>query len=244
MKKYELNIPKMLYKYRDLRSGHTEKILSNGEIYFASTNKLEDHNEKASFVFWNNIWVKSKNNLLKYLSPEENKNRLMEVVRSGHNEPYGILSLCESRQEPLMYKQYADDFQGICIGFDWDKFNLFFADVSPSIKNIPRRVIYQETIEINADYITPEQWLEIYCSKLPRYSYEKEYRFFYLKGKYSSAFVRQAIKEIIFGYKVSKDKIVQIKALVSDLPCIRYFIAQEINGKIQINDVAKMQLNN
>lgn len=237
MKKYELDIPKILYKYRDLKSGHAEKILSNGEIYFATTDQLADHKEKASFVLSKGAWVNDKKNSLVYLSPEENKNRLMKVVRAGQHEPYGILSLCESREELLMHEQYADNFQGICIGFDWGKFNLSFAGSYPPVRNIPRRVIYQKPIEIDATHITPEQWLEIFCSKLPEYSYEKEYRLFYTKGKHASQLVRQAIKEIIFGYKVSLDEILRVKGLVGDLSGINFFIAQKINNKIQIKNL-------
>ncbi len=237
MKKYELNIPKILYKYRDLKSGHAEKILSNGEIYFATTNQLADHKEKASFVMSKGAWVNDENNSLVYLSPEESKNRLMKAVRAGPHEPYGILSLCESREELLMHEQYADNFQGICIGFDWDKFNLYFAGSYPPVRNIPRCVIYQETTEIDAAHVTPEQWLEIFCSKLPKYSYEKECRLFYTKGKHVSEFVRQAIKEIIFGYKVSLDKILQVKALVGDLSGISFYIAQKIDNKVQIKNL-------
>lgn len=223
------NIPKILYKYRNFRENFVEKMLLNGEIYFATTNELTDFNEKSAFVLSKGSWVNDENNSLVFLNPEQYKEYLMKLVKAGKSETYGILSLCDSKKEVNMYRDYADDFNGICIGFDWDKFDLFFHGSHPPIKNRPRRVIYGETIKIDSDHITPEKLLEIYCRKLKKYSYEKEYRIFYSKGKFTDKSVRYAIREIVFGYKVSNNRILEIKNLVSDLTEIDFFIARLIN---------------
>lgn len=49
MKQEKENIPRILYRYRQLND-ITERMIKNGEIYFAKTNELADKSEK-SFKF-------------------------------------------------------------------------------------------------------------------------------------------------------------------------------------------------
>lgn len=82
-----MQIPKILYKYRKFPNEYTSQMLSQGEIYFATTNELDDENEKASFYFAEGKWDYDKNNILKFLTPEECKDRLINQIRSGQDGP-------------------------------------------------------------------------------------------------------------------------------------------------------------
>jgi hypothetical protein len=235
MRNEKIQPPKMLYKYRQINE-FSKKILLEGEIYFATTNELKDPLEK-SFSFTNGSWVVDENNKRVYLSPEQYTQRLLNSVRKGGGEPYGILSFCESKKEIQMYKEYADDFKGICIGFDWEIFGLTFPGSCPLEKNIPRKVIYQSPIKIEKEYIPPQKWIEIFTTKSIDFSYEKEWRMFYTKGKFSSDNVRYAIREIVFGHNVSQEHILQVKEWIKDLDGINLFI---IDSKFELEIVPRI----
>lgn len=232
MKKYEINIPNILYKYRFFNE-EAERILLNGEIYFATTNELNDPCEKF-FRFKNGEYINDINNQLRYLNPEQLTQHFLDAIRTGKNEPYGILSLCDSKEEIKMYKEYADEFKGLCIGFDWNRFGLMFAGSYPPQVNIPRRVTYQPLIEIETTHVPPETWLEIFTSKIPEYSHEKECRMFYTKGKLISNAIRHAIKEIVFGHHMPQEHILKIKNMIQDLRSVSLFKTKIIEDTVNI----------
>lgn len=233
MNNHDKSIPQILYKYR-VCNNFLENMLSKGEIFFPGVCELEDPNEKASFIFTQGTTIKDKNNQIIYLTPQERKIYFLEIIKSDKNERHGILSLCDSKREEKMWNEYAGDFSGVCVGFDWTGFGLYFAGSYPPVKNIPRGVIYQEALEIDAPHITPEQWLEIFITKLPKYAYEREYRMFYRKGAYAHQAIRHSIKEIILGYKIEPEKIELIRKLISDLPNVKIYMAYLINKQVEI----------
>lgn len=233
----EIEMPKLLYKYRKLRDGdgkldgNTRKILQDGEIYFATLDKLSDDFEYA-FIWYRDEYVILTDERLKYFKKHHvgsNKN-LVKLTRNEYteymmnsirrNQPYGILSLSGSGQNPYMWDRYAGGNTGICIGFDWEGFNLEFANSSPPVKNKPRKVLYvPEPLEISGK---PDEWIDVFNSKWKAYAHEDEWRMFYKKGPYKSEDVRLSIKEILFGSDVSEQDRELVKELVSDLDDIRF----------------------
>ena len=232
MEKINSDIPKILYKYRPFNE-LSKKLLSKGEVYFATTNELKDPLEKF-FTFKNGSWIVDKNNKNVYLNSQQYTERMLKITRAGKNEAFGILSLCGSNKQLKMYEEYADNFKGICVGLDWAEFNLFFVGSHPLEKNVPRKVIYQPPIEIEEKYIKPGMLLEIFTTKSLDFLHEKEYRMFYTKGK---LFInRPAIKEIIFGKNILFEQMLQVREWVKDLSGINFFIATPLfnENKVQI----------
>lgn len=226
------NIPKILYKYRPFNE-FAKRMLSKGEIYFAIINQLKDQNERK-FRFTNGAWV-NLNNQPNCLNPEQYTQYILETIRAGELEQHGIFSLCESKLEKRMYEEYADNFKGICIGFDWDAFGLFFDGSCPPVRNFPRKVIYQPLVEIQTLHPTPNQYIEIFTSKLPQYSYEKEYRMFYKKGILAMSTIRYAIKEIIFGHNIAPEQMLEIKDWIKDLRNVALYTTRLVGKKVQID---------
>lgn len=227
-------IPKILYKYRAFdRERYTEELLSKGEIYFATAAQLSDDFE-YSFTWHKDEFVNltedecrvfkkpnngSNNNLTK-LTKNEYTEHLINGIKK--KSPYGVLSLSESNNNPYMWERYAAGSTGICIGFDWEKFNLIFAGSDPPQKNIPRKISYAENPIIMSH---PNQWLDVFTTKWQAYSFEAEWRMFYASGPHSSLDVRYAIKEIIFGNKITPENEELARSLVSDLKNIQFFHA-------------------
>ena len=121
-KKEKSEVPKILYKYRKLSDKYTDKIFSDGEIYFAHHTELEDPTEHL-VLFRNGEMSMNRNNKLEYQSPWVKTKIYQEEIRKSDK---GIFSLCSGSKEIQMYQQYAGDCDGVCIGFDWEKFGLFF----------------------------------------------------------------------------------------------------------------------
>ena len=230
------SLPTILYKYRGFND-FTKNILSDGEIYFATTDQLNDQNEKGAFRFKNSEnWINNNKNELVCLSAEEYTQRLKNAFRQGKNELNGILSLCKNNKSLKMWKEYADNSTGICLGFAWEEFDLYNPGSYPPTKAYPIECIYQENfIEVEGLYATTEEVIKILTTKLLPYSYEEEWRMFYKRGTFRSRNVRYAIKEIIFGHNISEKYIALVKNLVKDLVHINFFITELTeNGELQI----------
>lgn len=122
-----------------------------------------------------------------------------------------------------MFVRYADNHQGICIGFAWQDFNLEFHGSCPPQPNIPRKVHYNSKL-IFQGCGTCEHWLQAYTTKqpLPQHTVEREWRMLYKKGRYQNERIRQAIKEIIFGCNINEQHRQQVISLVSDLKEIKF----------------------
>lgn len=227
-------IPPTLYKYREPNT-NTTRLLKDGELYFSSTDGFEDKNEKSCFKFTQAVYITDKNNTVRKITPEENKQRYLKSLKSGKTELYGVLSLCESPTEDPMWQQYGGDGHGLCIGFEWDKIEQNHFGSWPPVKNKPSKVRYvDEPLVITARYVTMTQWIEIYNTKYLEYAFEKEWRMFYKTGKFIHESVRHAISEIVFGYNMSNAMILEIINLVKDLPEIKFFKAQKLGDVIQL----------
>ncbi len=238
----DIAAPKILYKYRSLNGctgKFTESLLSSGEIYFSISEQLNDPFERY-FLINNEEHVKLtlqeaethklvpwKDGIYK-LTPQQYTQYMWQTSRK--NEAYGILSLCERNDDILMHCHYADSFKGICIGFEWAEIGMEFAGSYPSQPNIPLKVNYeQKTLEFT-DNPTPADWIKIFTTKPAVFSYEKEWRIFYLKGGLASsemrARVRSSIKKIVLGHNISKGDVAKVKTLIHDLSGVELFITK------------------
>lgn len=215
-------IPDVLYKYREINE-YALSMLSKGELYFAHIKELDDPNEQTYFQYTFGTHHVNRDNQIEWLCEKEQTKLMSNAIRG--DDRYGIFSLCSSRQEKRMYEEYAKNFAGICIGFDWNNFGLFVPNSYPpeTIGIKPLKVKYADPIKIN--YGERADWIEVMTTKATTFSYEKEYRIIYNRGACSSKKIRESIREIVFGYNVSAQKAIEIKSLVSDLNDVNFYKA-------------------
>lgn len=240
--------PPILYKYRELND-FTKALLKNGELYFATTKELNDPFEKF-FTFNSGTYHTLTAAEARALGHEPNargtyKLTAIEYTQYMHNgmtrnERYGILSLCEVNNSLPMYSHYAAGFKGICIGFDWEAFDLYFAGSHPKVKNFPRKVIYQ-TDPPELDRQTQEEWIRVITTKSEDFVFEREWRMFYDKGVISSEdqpAIRRAIRQITFGHATTEEQRHEVMNLTQDLEDVVYSITKPIIGSYNLEVIS------
>ncbi|MFA6038005.1 MAG: DUF2971 domain-containing protein [Legionellales bacterium] len=221
------DLPPVLYKYRavdnpknnDFFHEHTEPILSRGEIYFAKVHQFNDPfehffslqelsctkagvTEKAIEL----LDLKEGNDGLYHLSAEQNTINHILMAKIIEN---GVFCLNESKDSIYMFSHYADGFKGICIGFDSE----IFKNHSSLIKVNYKKRAYK----INHGNVGKD-WSSVFKSKHTTFAQEKEWRVYdscgLLKDKTSAGLTRDmvhnSIKEIIFGFNISKRRVEQV----------------------------------
>lgn len=138
----EFEYPVILYKYRCWNNCLHKKILTENKLYMASPKDFEDiydcnipekfptkdelydffinkaqrdnpqwtRQEKRKFA---REWAKK--------SPLANPNTLSKLIddfNQEFNNRFGVLSMTADCNNDEMWRKYADDYQGVCIGFD------------------------------------------------------------------------------------------------------------------------------
>jgi len=217
---------KILYKYKPLDE-YTMKIIESGELYFPSASQLNDPDEQEfpdydlSELTDENIFRKiydmakelypdySENDLLLFakdrqkegwLFDEENREKTKQFIQDELMQKVGIFSLTTENNNPLMWEKYADNYSGICIGFD--KFvlqnTIHVIESSVRYENSPKRNLFD----------SPEEWyMKMLSTKSTDWEYENEYRMLKLDSAYKTFTIPlEGIVEVIFGHSIQKDK--------------------------------------
>lgn len=189
-------LPELLYKYRSLNK-YAERMLRYGEIYFATTNELNDSFERF-FYFQEGDYVNGLTDSerkefkpIKRLSEKLdcwllNSEDYTKHILNGKNEWEGIFCLCGNKKSIPMYAYYADGFKGIAIGFDSQKLKSMF--IYSSFPNNP--VLYKVQYLpnppiITGKHITRDEFITISTTKTLDYDHEDEWRMFHKKGVWS-----------------------------------------------------------
>ena len=113
--------------------------------------------------------------------------------------------------------------------------DLLHLNGSPSyvpIKQEPRQVIYESVPPTIVNH--PKDWRKVFTTKSMDFKREEEWRLFFHPGKWKDHSIRAAIKEIIFGYRVSKENIIKVMHLVNDIKDIKFFIARPKIGTYEV----------
>lgn len=156
------------------------------------------------------------------------------AFRKGQFE-CGVLSVSEAVSSPLMWAHYADNHSGIAIGFD-PKHRCFGSTVDPGEMRLGefRPVIYCEDRPshelMNLD---PSSTL---FHKFHHWAYEREWRS--IKALDDAKILvdqpepihlfscdRAALKEIVFGYRVTREEIKAARAFLGDCGDTKWFKA-------------------
>lgn len=144
------------------------------------------------------------------------------------NRNVGVLSLSESPDNELMWAHYANNYDGFVVGLDGE--SDFFRPTrgEPKICGELMNVIYSDTRPVV--YVEPGKLdipKEIFFTKTTKWGYEREWRMLKflemadeiknVNGKNIHLFdvPSSAIKEVIFGTKISKDARNTVEGLLS-----------------------------
>jgi hypothetical protein len=144
---------------------------------------------------------------------------LYEMFMRTTNKNVGVLSLTEDPCSTPMWAHYADQYQGLVIGLDSDSEFFQPKPEEPRICGQLMNVIYTDTSPVV--YVEPGKLdipKEVFFTKARSWEYEKEWRIIkYLpqasevvdgpggKKIYLFEVPPEAVKEVIFGSKISPD---------------------------------------
>lgn len=222
--------PSSLYKYKEITSAdrdgpidqaYTKKLLTEGELYFARFSELRDPNEALFFYADNQdeyrIAVSSDElehypykKIIEQLPDGRyhlsvNGITAAKRIRDQLDQRWGVLCLTERSDDLLMFDYYANAHRGICIEFDWRKFNIVYRNSNGQLQ-LPVRVKYSDyPFALNKSNL--DTFNELFYTKWEQYSHEKEWRLFYVAGALKHINVLNSIKSITFGCATpEKDK--------------------------------------
>ncbi len=230
--------PSILYKYRSWENDLHKKILLENKVYLASPKSFEDKldcNVPENFPTERELLKKlfnevKKNNpkvsrresrkkardLMKKspLANSKKRNILVEKLKQEYFSKLGILSMTEDCHNDKMWCEYADNHQGICIGFDT---NLLFDCVGGG-----GPVTYHKNLK-PIDFVKDDfemAYSKNIFQKEEKWKYEKEYRLKKIwKNEVSDEernvlLPNNCIIEVILGKKISSMSKKEIIAVV------------------------------
>lgn len=241
----EMDIPKVLYKYRDWENPLHRRILKDREVYLASPDCFIDRYDchiprrfdlltddqilnkyrtdlKKQFPAWEDERLEKeavawfKRGLLR---DKENIKYYDEMFWEEFNLLFGVLSLTPIPDSKEMWIKYANNYSGFCVGF---KSLELFEDFEHFGAGGP--VSYYEELPILIPYQEDsiiEHMRQIY-SKEMKWSFEKEYRLSKINIRNRAVTLPiTAYYEVIIGPKIcnqyKKDIIRTVKKLLPDV---------------------------
>ncbi|MDF9801303.1 hypothetical protein OKW21_006612 [Catalinimonas alkaloidigena] len=252
-------LPKVLYKYRDWSDKYQKRLLTDGEIYFASADQFNDPFDCSIPFKYNPDELTEENLFLKYISlgkimhpnmdetelhnfayqahqrglihdPEHNKKVNEHFFKKFSNE-WGILSLTSKSNNFLMWSHYASSHSGFCIGINSE----LLYDTVGSATFGP--IMYDTNFpQFSLFDDNNENFIKQTFSKSDIWEYEDEYRV--LKNGFSRKVVSlqsNVIEEIIFGYKMDqKLKFELLKLIEKQYPEARIYETQLHNSEFEL----------
>jgi hypothetical protein len=140
----DIEFPKIVYKYRDWNNDWNKKFITEREVYMASPSQFEDKldckipvsyemmTEKQAELFYDRLSRLAQPNLSRQQRQKEIRDRInaKEYKNEPKNQQYqkfyfdqyfqriGILSLTAEPCLDEMWKKYANDHKGFCVGYN------------------------------------------------------------------------------------------------------------------------------
>ena len=228
----------LLYKYREF-SENTDKIILNSELYFASHNSFNDPFDcNLEFREIDSYTNQEFEEYCKREQINEQKDEYLKKLKEDlikAKSEVGILCMSKNYQNILMWSHYAKNHEGLCFGFEYgfyDKSKITYTEVKYS-KNEEYGLI--SFFEPQKDEIK-----RIFSTKSKFWKYEKEIRLLDLKGGETigtKKFIKECLKEIIFGCKANETNIKKIIQLckLNGFEHVVFKKAKLISGKFALD---------
>jgi hypothetical protein len=250
-------LPHILYKYRNWGSTYNQRLITEREVYFSSASEFNDpfdarfpirydlvgdselkdrlrRSYKQGFPLAGHSLVEAEvNRAFDNLRNPVYLEELYERKYQANSEVIGVFSMAERSDNILMWSHYANYHKGFVAGFDTD---ILFHNMSPTIL----RVTYQDEYPIIMPGLgTDEGALElaqVYSVKSSLWSYEEEVRMFKMHAA-GKAFIYQpeALREIIFGCKISSAHRSEMLALAPSFPNAKFYDAKMDSRAFKLN---------
>ncbi|TDS07593.1 DUF2971 domain-containing protein [Sphingobacterium paludis] len=238
----QLELPPTVYKYRTWEDTYHKRFITEKEVFLASPNTFEDQldchnptrfdllkdNQIYEYYFLDSKRINSKFTRQQHRefarshtkrAPFKNKFRLAEW-QNHFDEQYfkrtGILSLTENWNNDKMWEKYADNGNGICIGYKTSELFKYLGGGGPVHYMDKLPIIYP--LPFTSDEAALFQ--RVYC-KTSQWSFEEEYRTKMYWNFEASTEDRRIIlptncfQTIILGDNLSAEAIHEIKDAVS-----------------------------
>lgn len=246
----EIELPEIVYKYRDWGNEYHKSIITDSKLYFASPRDFEDPKDCSYLVDHSLLTDEDIYNKYYQMSLQEFPYRLKEghkifaqawfdrgLMRNVEHiqsinehfqniffDCFGVLSLTENYRNPRMWRKYANERKGFCIGYDTRSFvrsnlnlgggNITYYDKLPKVHPKEQDV---------SSYMT-----QIY-SKEKKWDFEQEFRLHRRWKTPVSSDDRligvpvEFIREIIFGSEIPESHKNEIKKLAkATFPNVRF----------------------
>jgi len=244
-----VEIPSVIYKYRKWNNPEHRTIISDKEVYFSSPCKFDDPLDCSIPIrydlltdkdIYNDFLYHSKINNPKWSrqqhrryarewtkkTPIKDKKYLENAQKDFFEaffDRFGVLSLTANSISDDMWIKYADNYNGFCIGFN---FEIIFKSVGGC-----GPVKYYDELPIiypMPKHTEDEQHILQAYSKLKKWEFEKEYRidkFSFVPLTEKQRIIKlsaESYKELIIGKGMNdKDKSDLLKSIPDDLKLIK-----------------------
>lgn len=252
----EMNLPVILYKYRDWNNPKHKRVLTENELYLSSPADFEDefdckvpirYDLLTEHDIYNKYLLESKKNNTTFSRQQhrqfardwakkgllKDQKRIKEIDNEffeKFNQVFGVLSLTAIPDNAEMWEKYAADHSGFCVGFHTIpllKLSQYFGGGG--------EVSYSEELPIIKafDLIEKKNHLQIF-SKLNKWEFEKEYRLtkFNIQNRQAQIPI-EIFSQIILGAKISIPFRTKIISIVNNkFPQAKIYQALLEQGKI------------
>lgn len=193
-KLYALEVPKILYKYRDWCNKLHKQVITEGKLYLASPKEFEDIfdcNIPEKFPEGkrelNNLFLNiaknehpqwSRQEKRKYarywekkspLANPKQRDALCKEFRQKDCDTFGVLSMTEACNNEKMWQKYANEHKGFCIGIS----TVFFENYA--LRGGPIEY-FEELPSIDFEKDSLDEIITKNFYKEAKWSFEKEYR--------------------------------------------------------------------
>ena len=258
----EMDIPPIIYKYRDWENKSHRQILKKREIYFAQPNSFEDPLDchiprRFDLLTDDDILDKYRRDLKKenpnldgeeieaiakewfdkgFLRDEKRIQEMQDFFWQDFNKRYGICCLTPVPDSKEMWDKYSNHLKGFCVGFH----SLILFKDKQHVGGGGPVSYFQELPTLIPFKEEPmvELQRQIY-SKEEKWSFEKEYRLSKIKIKNRSAKIpKEAYAEVIIGSEIQKNYKKDIIRIVTNrLPDVKLKETYIIDGVIKIRKI-------
>jgi len=144
---------------------------------------------------------------------------------------WGVLSLAEHWDCPLMWSHYADQHRGLCIEYDYS--DAAFSSLKKVEYTDERGITASELLAAPSTSESSKYWKKLFYTKAPQWSYEREWRDISEVSGLHPSFAR--VSSVLFGLRCDPAVIATVMRLLSEIDgSITFKQVAAINGRFQL----------
>lgn len=230
-----MEVPRILYKYRDWTDPYHKRLLTHGEIFFASPSSLNDPFDsfygqlpeglEPSAALVDRLsrsfpGVPQDALLLLAASIEQHPNRRLaaDALAVVVGNTMGVVSLSETSMEPTMWSHYSRNHEGFCVGFNTER---LVAACGESVDLHPIAYV-KERPDFWTDEYPMKGLLTLHLTtKSVGWSYEREYRLLgFREGNRVVTLPSGTLTEVLLGCRIQANTRREIVAVLKAAPSI------------------------